>query len=280
MRNRARWGRGAAAKCLPSLESLLCAILNDHGPFFARRRSVDQRIRRSISKSSIAIAFDYFTLEHSTVSLLATVHIAHHNLALSPTIRECPDTTIRVMPHAATDPGTGLFFFFVENGGESLESAFERDQTVAEWIHVADSDSGSVYRLQHTPETILLSPKTLELGGLMREAISDTTGWTVRLQFSNQKDLSRLWDYCNDEDISFDLRRMYQHQPWPDSDLTALTDPQRDALMTAYEKGYFEEPRTISLEELGDILDISPTAVGGRIRRGTASLIRMTLSNE
>jgi predicted DNA binding protein len=50
--------------------------------------------------------------------------------------------------------------------------------------------------------------------------------------------------------------------------------------VTAYKEGYFEEPRTTSLEELGDILDISPTAVGGRLRRGMAALIETTLSEE
>jgi predicted DNA binding protein len=214
------------------------------------------------------------------VSLLAIVHVAHPDLALSPTIQECPDAVIRVMPQAATDPETGLFFFFVENNGESIESAFERDHTVAKWEEMGDSASESVYRLKHPSETKLLTPKTFELGGLMREATSDTTGWTIRFQFPDREALSQLWEHCRDEDISFDLRQMFRDQSWDTSDLMALTDPQLDALMTAYEEGYFEEPRKISLEELADMLDISPTAVGGRIRRGTAVLIETTLAEE
>lgn len=212
------------------------------------------------------------------MSLIATVHIAHTDLALAPTIRECPDVRIRVMPQSATDPETGLFFFHVENGGQALEAAIEHDHTVAKWTRVAESDSGSVYRLEHAPETILLSPKTLELGGLMREATSDDTGWSVRLQFDDREALSRLWEHCKDEGIAFELQRLFRDQSWVDAELTALTEPQLDALVTAYEAGYFEEPRTSSLEELADRLDISPTAVGGRIRRGTAALIETTLA--
>lgn len=214
------------------------------------------------------------------LSLLAIVHIAHPDLALSPTIRENPDTAIRVMPQAATDPQTELFFFFVEDNSESIESAFEHDHTVAEWQTVADFESGSVYKLKHTSETLLLSPKTIELGGLMREATSDATGWTVRLQFNDREELSNLWDYCEGEDISFELQRMFRHQPWDMSNLTPLTDPQLNTLLTAYEEGYFEEPRQISLEGLAEILDISPTAVGGRIRRGTAALIETTIAED
>lgn len=214
------------------------------------------------------------------MSLIAIVHVAHPDFALSPTIRECPDVKLRVIPQSATDPETGLFFFFVENGGEPFESALERDHTVAEWTAVAKSETGSVYRIRHPSDTELLSPKTVELGGLMLEAMSDETGWTVHLQFSDREALAHLWEYCENSGYSFDLRRMFRHQPWTGSKETGLTDAQREALTTAYEEGYFEEPRAISLAELADILDISPTAVGGRIRRGTAELVGTTLAQE
>ena len=214
------------------------------------------------------------------MSLLAIVHIAHPDLALAPTIRACPEASIRVMSQSVTDPKTGQFFFYVEGECDPVESAFERDHTVAEWTRVSAAEAGAVYRLQHPSETKLLSPKTVELGGLMLEAASDETGWTVRLQFPNQEALSRLWKYCETEDIAFDLRRMFRDQTWDGSDPAVLTDPQLDALLTAHEEGYFEEPRRISLEELAEMLDISPTAVGGRIRRGTATLVETVLADE
>lgn len=214
------------------------------------------------------------------MSLVAIVHVVHDDLALAPTIQECSEASIRVMTQSVTDPETGLFFFHVEGSGESFESALDRDHTVAEWTRVSGSESGAVYRLQHPPETKLLSPKTVELGGLMLEATSDGRGWIVRLQFPDQEALSLLWEYCEDEDISFDLRQMFRDQTWTGSEVMTLTDAQYDALTTAHKKGYFEEPRDISLEELAEILDISPTAVGGRIRRGTAALIETILPDE
>lgn len=211
------------------------------------------------------------------MSLVAIAHVAHPDLALTPTIRECPDVTVRVVPQSATDPDTGLFFFLVEDSTEAFESALADDHTVTEWTLVDDFETGGIYRMQHSLETELLSPTTLELGGLMREAVSDETGWRVRLQFTDRDALAELWDYCENEGLSFDLQRVLRHQTWTSAELTELTDAQREALLTAHEEGYFEEPRDISLAGLADILDISPTAVGGRLRRGTAELIETTL---
>lgn len=214
------------------------------------------------------------------MSLIAIVHIAHPDLALCPTIRRCSEASIRVMPQATTDPETGLFFFHVENGGEALGDAFDRDPTVAEWARLSNSEMGAVYQLNHTPETILLSPKIVEFGGLIREATSDNTGWKLRIQFSDREELSHLWQHCEKEGLSFDLQRIFHHQPWEMSNPAALTDPQLDALATAHEEGYFEIPRRTSLEELAEKLGISSTAVGGRIRRGTATLVETMVVEE
>lgn len=214
------------------------------------------------------------------MSLIAIVDIAHPDLALTPTIRECPDASVQVVPHSTTDPETGLFFFLVEGADEELEAALDADHTVDHWSLVDDLGSTRIYRLQHADGTKLISPKTAELGGLMLKAESNARGWTVRLHLPDREALADLWEYCEDEDISFELYRMFRQDEWADGRASELTDEQRAALVNAYEDGYFEEPRETSLEELADRLDISPTAVGGRIRRGTGKLVETTLLEE
>ncbi|WP_029601967.1 helix-turn-helix domain-containing protein [Halococcus hamelinensis] len=211
------------------------------------------------------------------MGLTATIHVSSPDLALTPTIRACPDVTVRVIPHSTTDVETGLFFFLVENPIEPFEAALDDDHTVAEWTLVEAADAGAVYRIRHPPEAKLVSPAALELGGLMLDAVSDGRGWVVRVQFTDREALSGLWEACESDGITFDLRRLFRHQPWGRSAPTTLTDAQRDALLAAYESGYFDEPRGISLAELADRLGISPTAVGGRVRRGTAELIEAVL---
>ncbi|QFU82175.1 helix-turn-helix domain-containing protein [Natronorubrum aibiense] len=214
------------------------------------------------------------------MSLIAILDVAHPDLALTPTIRACPETSIEVVPHSTTDPDTGLFFYLVEGADDTFEDALERDHTVSDWMLVDDRDSTCIYRLQHTEETALISPLTTELGGLLLKAQSNDRGWTNRLHLPDREALAELWECCEDHDISFELHRMFRQDEWTTETVPELTDEQRIALIRAHEHGYFEEPRETSLEELADHLGISPTAVGGRIRRGTGQLVETTLIDE
>ncbi|WP_435069116.1 helix-turn-helix domain-containing protein [Haloplanus sp. C73] len=213
------------------------------------------------------------------MSLVAVVDLAHPDLALTPTIRST-DASIQVVSHTATDPETGMFFFLVEaDSFPEFEAALEADHTVSESMLVAEASTTRIYRLGHTPGTKLVSPPVTEMGGLMLEAESTSDGWSVRMQLPDRETLGALWEHCENEGIQFELGHIYSLDDFS-LDGVGLTDAQHDALIMAYEAGYFEEPRGTSLEELADELDISPTAVGGRIRRGTARLIERTLLDE
>jgi predicted DNA binding protein len=214
------------------------------------------------------------------VNLIATVTITHPDLALTPTIRSGSAEEIRVLPQSATDPETAKFFFLVEGADGGFEARLDEDATVAEWTLVADSSPTRVYRISHPEWTKLISPKTVELGGLVHEAVSTERGWSIRLQLPDRKALVALSEFCDEEGINFELKRMFRQDGWVRGEPTGLTDAQRDALLAAYENGYFEEPREASLADLAEVLGISPTAVGGRIRRGTAELVEMVLLEE
>lgn len=216
------------------------------------------------------------------MTFISHVTVHHPNLALTPTIEAVPNVTIKVVPTSGTNPETGKFFFLVESDdGEfaPFEDALDDDETVAEAEMVADHGDTRIYRICYASGTKLLTPKTTEVGGLMLEAETVRQGWLLRLQLPDRQSLSELWQYCRDEDISFDLDRLYQQERLT-SDGEALTEAQRTTLLQAYEEGYFEEPRGTSHESLAEQLGISSTAVGGRIRRGTSRLIETTIISD
>ncbi len=58
-----------------------------------------------------------------------------------------------------------------------------------------------------------------------------------------------------------------------------LTPQQRIAIVTAYEMGYFNQPRDSSLQAVADALGVSPSAASGRLRRGLQALVKATVSD-
>jgi predicted DNA binding protein len=56
-----------------------------------------------------------------------------------------------------------------------------------------------------------------------------------------------------------------------------LTDPQREALITAVENGYFDVPARATLESISEALGITSQAVSERLNRGTKTLVEATL---
>ena len=55
------------------------------------------------------------------------------------------------------------------------------------------------------------------------------------------------------------------------------TPPQREALVAAYEFGYFAGPREAPLADVAQHLDLSTWATGGRLRRGSRTLLESRL---
>ena len=216
------------------------------------------------------------------MSLIAVIQLAHPELALTPTIRSCRDAEIQVIQQSGTDPETGKFFFFVEGADAELEATLDGDPTVSEWTRISGPGDGDscVYRMDHTESAKLITPRTTEIGGLTMESWSNGRGWNVRLQLPDREALSELWEFCEEEEISFELLRMFRQDEWTRGEPAKLTAAQRDALVTAHEAGYFEEPREASLSDVAESLEISPTAVGGRIRRGTAELVETVLLDD
>ncbi len=215
--------------------------------------------------------------------LIAVVSIEHEQLALVPTIRQGPPVDVRVVANSMTDPETEMFFFHVrtETGDfDQFESALERDETIAEWLVVTESDDSRLYRFKHLSDTELLSPKITELGGLVLEAKAGDAGWRLRIQLPDRQAVAKLWEYCREEGIAFNLERIFEQQEIADNSRTSISDEQRAALVEAYRNGYFDEPRETTQAELAERLGICPTAVGGRIRRGTRRLIEDTVLDD
>jgi len=215
------------------------------------------------------------------MTISATVYVEHPKLGLAPTIQSLDEVEIGVIPDAATDPEHDVHFFWVEaTDFEAVERAFEADDTVTDYTMVAESPERRTYRIAYSDRAKLISPEITDLNGLMLDSKSRSDGWTVELQLQDHSSLYRLGKRADEQGVTFDVHQVQLIESAESGSELSLTESQIEALVTAYEHGYYDEPREISLEELGEILGISRTAVSGRLKRASSRLVEARLGDD
>jgi predicted DNA binding protein len=212
------------------------------------------------------------------MSLTVTLHLEHDRMALVPTLSSLQDVVVEVVPQGNTNPGTSEFPFHVEYPDRrAVEREFDADTTVNEYELIEWDEASGLYYIEHSPETVLISSAVTDANGYLVHTESDGEGWLVRLLLPDRAALNSVWEYAIDQGINLDIIEIYRNENAGAASSYGLTDEQRAALVVAYEKGYFVEPRELSLDALADEMDLSSTAMSGRLRRGMRNLIAATL---
>lgn len=214
------------------------------------------------------------------MTVTGKLYVKHPNIGLVHTIKTVPEASIEVLSNAGTDPENDTYFFVIDTEHrDQLEAALDKDPTVADASRQSSYGSSHIYQIRYSTDAILLSPKATEVGGIMHNVRTHDEGWMIEFQFPNRKALYRLWEFAQQEDILLELIELHQKNVSV-TNSSHLTEAQHEALITAYTQGYFREPRESSLEEIADSLGISPSAAGGRLRRGTNALIKSELVDD
>jgi predicted DNA binding protein len=160
-----------------------------------------------------------------------------------------------------------------ETVGE-IRSALRTDPYVERFTEIEAVGETSLVRIEWDLESNALFETVVAADGAVMDAIATDRTWWIRLRFPDHQRLGEWYRRCTDRDVSISVERVHT----PDgtgfgSDGPSLTAPQREALVTAWHRGYFEVPREVTLEELGSELGVSDTAVSQRLRRGIAKIL-------
>jgi len=219
------------------------------------------------------------------MALVTEVRFAHADGALADTLSALPALDAVVVPETSTDPRGSVYFFrFDHESTTELRTVLAEDHTVATVTKLSGFVDDGVLGIEFAPGTELLAPEVTSQGGFVLAARSaaptgGARGWRERWLLPDREAVHEIWRHAREVDFEFEVLELRQGggigETYPGGD--ALTDQQRRALSVAYERGYFREPREASLEELADELDLSASAVGGRLRRGMKSLVGQTL---
>lgn len=169
--------------------------------------------------------------------------------------------------------------------GEQLsgfEDGLNADETVSRWNAIGGTDTRKLYRARLTER----AGSSIDYHGwtdgeaVFASAERDTGGWAVKGYFPRRSVLQEFAAGCESNDVQFDLLEVSETDQLQDSQQFGLSDMQSETLLTALERGYYEVPREVKLEELAAPLDVSHQAISERLRRGVGSLIKNTVAKQ
>ena len=105
----------------------------------------------------------------------------------------------------------------------------------------------------------------------------DDDEWAVQARFPDRSSLLTFREDLVADGFDVEVKRMREDEDEASTQF-GVTDPQREVLLLALERGYYTVPRNASLSDLAADLDISSQAASERLRRGTQTLVANTLA--
>jgi hypothetical protein len=189
-----------------------------------------------------------------------------------------PDAVVRLETLVPVGDDTVPYFRVRTDRLETLLEAVREGSFVAGLRVVDDYGEESLLALDWEADRDRLFGGFRELEVSLLRAQGRSGVWTFELRFDDAAALGAFREYCGGVGIDPEVIRVYNPTS-PGSALSyGVTRPQREALVLAGEWGYYDIPRRCTTADLAAAFGISDQAVSERLRRGTATLVRGTLS--
>ncbi|WP_254546535.1 helix-turn-helix domain-containing protein [Halomarina pelagica] len=159
---------------------------------------------------------------------------------------------------------------------ETMREAIEEDPSVDNLALLADFDSESLYQMDWVDQVQLVIHMVTNSRATVMDARSAGQCWEFRIMYPTRESLSKTNDFCQENDLSFEVRSIQDMGGEP-ATLYGLTDEQYRALTLACERGYYDVPKRVELNDLAEEIGLSHQALSERLRRGNRALIRHSL---
>src|SRR6056297_1410924 len=197
---------------------------------------------------------------------------------LGSVFEDLPGVTVeleRLIPHENL-----IIPYFWVRGVETgdIEAAFEPHAGVTN-IQLVDSvEHEYLMRGEWEPEYFGILSALARANVVVLSGIGTKEVWRFEVRGESQEAIAEFREYCQENDIPIAITAVHAMLPIQ-GESYELTETQREALILAYERGYFDTPREASLEEIADELGITQQSLSSRLRRGHRRLIGATLSS-
>ncbi|WP_394738950.1 helix-turn-helix domain-containing protein [Natronococcus roseus] len=189
---------------------------------------------------------------------------------------ELPDAMVELDRIVPTNGETIPYFWLRGPNVESFDPAAVSHPDLGAISVVETVGEEALMRVEWEPDRKTLLTVLLESPVVLVSAVGTRRRWSVEIRGDDREALATFQSACREAAIPIDLTRLQPLSSHTDES-DALTPAQREALLLAYERGYFDSPRRITQTELAAELDITRQSVSSRLQRGLRRLVGDTM---
>lgn len=212
------------------------------------------------------------------MSVIGEFSVPSESFLLGDTLRSLPTVVIELQQIVAHGDDELVPYFWVNQAdSEDFDEKIRKDDTLEAVKQLDEFDRGTSYRGTWAKHAKGVVYAYVEAGATILAATGQGDSWTLRMWFEDDESVADFNRYCEKEDQPFSLERLYHPSQPMGGGQFGLTKAQRETLVTAYSKGYFEVPRTLTMTELAEELGVTQQTLSERFRRAYASLVENTL---
>jgi predicted DNA binding protein len=214
------------------------------------------------------------------MALIVEFEVPAAKFALSETLAAVPDATLEIGRVVADAPdGITAYVWAHAPDFDALEAAFGVDPTVESLTVLSEGADERSYRMGWNEPIDLLVHVMTEQQGTIIHAANHDDAWALRVSFPERDALvqaQELKELARRNEFTLDVRGIHRTDEYRGAK-PEMTRPQQEALVAAFEAGYFRVPKEVTLAELAEREGVSHQAMSERIRRGVHYLIEQTL---
>ena len=214
------------------------------------------------------------------MSLCASVSLPAEQFRLATTLSARPAVRVEFERVVPLDSRVMPYLWITGVGADAGIGHLRVDPDVDTVEALAESDDGVLAGVDWHDGHPLLDALA-DTGATCLRGIGTVEGWQLSLRFRSRDRLADCYRQCADEDVPLTVDRIHTTAWSVEGGHDAvLTDLQRETLAAALSAGYFDVPRTATLQDLAREFDVSDTAISQRIRRGIARLLAAELPED
>ncbi|ELZ08959.1 bacterio-opsin activator HTH domain-containing protein [Halovivax asiaticus JCM 14624] len=211
------------------------------------------------------------------MSIFGKFHVPSSAFALHETLTAVPDLAIEIERVVVTDEVLTPYFWISGVSPSAFETAARGDPTIQHIKKLDEFADSALYRAEWTAQVQSVLYAYTEIDAVILEATGTDQRWELRIRFDDRDQLGAFQDYCERHRIAFSLQQLTQLSQPKTGGQYGLTPKQQEALVAAWEAGYFETPKEAALTDVADELDITQQSLSKRLQRANQALIGNTL---